>query len=408
MAARGWYSGDTHVHRALDELPNVLLAEDLNVALPLSYWVRDSGVAPTSADPSTRGQPLNPELITVDPTHVIYPINTEYEIFRVGKRDHTLGAVFVLNHKSSLPLPAPPVRPIAEIAREQGALLDLDKHSWPWSLMLVPVMDVDLFELSNNHVWQTEFGFPAWTRETAADWMGLRMTEDGFTEQSWIEFGFKTYYALLNCGFRLRVTAGTASGVHPVQLGFGRVYVYLPDGFKYADWMAGLNSGHSFVSTGPMLEVKFNGKDPGHIFKHGPSDYVVHIKGSATSWRPLKAIEIVVNGDVLHQLPIQNTARQAGGVSNAIETTVSVAQSSWIAVRCFENHPGGRVRFAHTNPVHIDVTGRPLRPKRREVDYLVGRMEEELQRNESVLSTEALYEYRQALRSYQGLRENAQ
>ena len=33
MSDRHWYSGDTHVHRSLAELPNVMLAEDLNVAL---------------------------------------------------------------------------------------------------------------------------------------------------------------------------------------------------------------------------------------------------------------------------------------------------------------------------------------------------------------------------------------
>src|SRR5262249_49155930 len=38
MAERGWYSGETHVHRNPDVLPNVMLAEDLNVALPLTSW----------------------------------------------------------------------------------------------------------------------------------------------------------------------------------------------------------------------------------------------------------------------------------------------------------------------------------------------------------------------------------
>ena len=39
MAARGWYSGDTHVHRSLADLPNIVAAEDLNVTFPLVYWV---------------------------------------------------------------------------------------------------------------------------------------------------------------------------------------------------------------------------------------------------------------------------------------------------------------------------------------------------------------------------------
>ena len=37
MEALGWFSGDTHVHRHLEELPNVMLAEDLNVTFPLLY-----------------------------------------------------------------------------------------------------------------------------------------------------------------------------------------------------------------------------------------------------------------------------------------------------------------------------------------------------------------------------------
>src|SRR5688500_7314536 len=91
MAEHGWYSGDTHVHRTLDELPNLLLAEDLNVALPLTSWVTDAFTAPAKSGRSAdRDRPA--EVIRIDDTHVIYPRNTEYEIFRVGPKNHTLGA----------------------------------------------------------------------------------------------------------------------------------------------------------------------------------------------------------------------------------------------------------------------------------------------------------------------------
>ena len=87
------------------------------------------------------------------------------------------------------------------------------------------------------------------------DGWNIETDADGFTEWGWIDFGFKSYYALLNCGFKLRPTAGTASGVHPVPLGYGRVYVECPDGFSYDTWMKNLNAGRSFVTTGPMLFV---------------------------------------------------------------------------------------------------------------------------------------------------------
>jgi hypothetical protein len=143
MAKRGWFSGDTHVHRPLDELPNVMLAEDLNVAFPLTYWVTKAFTPPVQGDKNLDAGAVS-ELIRVDSTHVIWPCNTEWEIFTVDGRRHHLGAVFALGHKSAFQTGAPPIGRIAEEARRDGALLDLDKHDWHWSMAIVPLMGVDL------------------------------------------------------------------------------------------------------------------------------------------------------------------------------------------------------------------------------------------------------------------------
>ena len=406
MSQRGWYSGDTHVHRDIKDLPNVILAEDLNVALPLTYWVTVSELPPVDANGD--GKLAANGLIEVDATHVIYPLNTEYEISSVGPRSHTLGAVFVLNHKSPIPIGAPPVGPVAKFARQQGALFDLDKHSWPWSLMLVPTMGVDLFELSNNHVWQTQFGFKDWTLNTQPSFMSIDQDEEGFTEWGWIDYGFQMYYSLVNCGFRMRVTAGTASGVHPVQLGFGRVYVHLPDGFSYESWLDGLNAGRSFVTTGPMLDVTFNGHPPGYTFTSDASeDCQIHIQGAAESKRPLERIEIVVNGAVARILTPTNKLNASGCYSTEIDEIVQDSESFWAAVRCFEKHPENRVRFAHTNPAYLDVTDRPLRPRKAQIAYFIQRMEEEIENNRNVLSPAALQEYQSALSIYQEVAKKA-
>ncbi len=422
MAARGWYSGDTHVHRSLEELPNVVLAEDLNVALPLTYWVTTSDTLPAKTVPGQRkpGQPDAParddvkaELIRVDPTHVIWPVNTEYEIFTTAQRQHTLGAVFVLNHKQPLTLGVPPVGPVAAQARREGAILDLDKHSWPWSLMIVPVMKVDLFELSNNHVWRTEFAFRDWTRDTVPQHMKIELdARGGFTEWGWIEFGFKTYYALLDCGFRLRPTAGTASGVHPVPLGFGRVYVELPEAkhgepLDYAAWMKGLDAGRSFVTTGPMLLAKFNGQPPGTVFaaKEGERP-TCRVTGSVESKQLPDRIEIIVNGQIARVARPTPERTATGAYSSKFDESLPLEGTSWVALRCFEKH-GDRIRFAHTAPVHFDVPGKPLRPRRADVEYFIGRMEEELARNKDVLTAASLKEYQQALDAYRAIAEKA-
>ncbi len=351
-------------------------------------------------------------MIEVDPTHVIYPVNTEYEIFSVGDKRHTLGAVFVLNHREPLAMGAPPVAPIARAAREQHALLDLDKHSWPWSLMLVPVMNVDLFELANNHVWQTEFGFKQWTLDTTSSFMNIDRDADGFTERGWIDYGFQTYYALLNCGFRMRVSAGTASGVHPVQLGFGRVYVHLPDGFSYDSWIAGLDAGRSFVTTGPMLDLRFNGQDAGHRFALAADETArLRVTGTAHSKRPLERIELIVNGHLVRTIEPSNIADVAGehhgDYVTKLDELIEQPQSFWLAVRCFERHPEGRVRFAHTNPVFVDVEGKPIRPRKAEVQYFIERMQEEIARNADVLAPAEVDEYRRALDVYRELAKTA-
>ena len=404
MAGRGWFSGDTHVHRTVEELPNLMLAEDLNVAFPLTQWVTVSNTPPGQG--KAQQTPPAARLIEVDPTHVIWPLNTEYEIFSVGSKRHTLGAVFVLDQKQPLKDGIPPVRPIAREARRQKALLDLDKHSWPWSLMIVPVMDVDLFELSNNHIWRTEFQFHEWTIDTLPKYTPIETNDRGFTERGWIDFGMATYYGLLNCGFKMRPTAGTASGVHPVPLGFGRVYVHIDGEFTYEKWVRGLDRGESFVTTGPMLEVKFNGQQAGTVFK--TSDPMsVEVTGTVRSSRPLGSVEIIVNGRVQKSIQAQSAKREDEGFEFAFQEQIAVNSSSWIAVRCWEPSSPGRNRFAHTAPVHIQRQGHPLRPRKGEVQYFIKRIETEIDRNRDLLSSEELAEYREALNLYLKLLETA-
>jgi hypothetical protein len=406
MAGRGWYSGETHVHRSLEELPNVMLAEDLNVAFPLLYWVTEAFAPPrTGGRSTTRDVAARP--IAVDATHVIYPRNTEYEIFTVGKKPHTLGAVFVLNHRTVFEEGVPPVGPVARRAKKEGALLELDKHNWPWSMMLVPVMGVDLYELSNNHVWRTEFGFPDFG-EPAAGWMTVERGPGGFTEAGWIDYGFRNYYTLLNCGFRLRPTAGTASGVHPVPLGFGRVYVYLGKEFGYDAWVKGLNEGRSFVTTGPMLPAKLDGKHPGAVLRPtGGGPHRFRLTGQALSAVPLSRIEVIVNGEVTERIEPANRKRKAGGYESVLDAPLKVDGSSWLAVRCYEARPDNRVRFAHTAPWHVEVDGKPLRPRKAEVEYLVRRVEEQMKRSAAVLPEAALAEYHRGLRAYSDLLKTA-
>src|SRR4030095_12276738 len=163
-----------------------MLAEDVNVAHPMVYWTTSDDVAPGESTRNFKGEfPAAP--IAVDATHVYYPRNTEYEIFTTRKTQHTLGAVLILGHKSAFDVPVLPVSRVAERARAEGALLDLEKHNWPWSMPIVPLMNVDLYELSNNHFWRVEYSVKDWA-DAAPAWMGLSGTGSG-SERDWALYG---------------------------------------------------------------------------------------------------------------------------------------------------------------------------------------------------------------------------
>jgi len=264
---RGWYSGDTHIHRTIDELRNIILAEDINVVFPLTNWVTISDTAPAAGNKNLEiGLP--DELIHVDDQHVIWPRSTEYEIFMVAGERHTLGALFVLGHKGALQQTVPPWKPVIDAARaaDPHVLFDMDKLAWPFAMVLPTLSPDATYELANNHMWRTDFFFREWYTPTPSFIQPpFGGTEGG--ESEWIDFTLGMYYTLLNCGFRMPPSAGTANGVHPVPAGFGRVYVHLPDGFDYQDWRIGLQQGRSFVTTGPMLFATADDRQPGHTFK---------------------------------------------------------------------------------------------------------------------------------------------
>ncbi|WP_182868206.1 hypothetical protein [Stieleria mannarensis] len=399
--ARGWYSGDTHLHRTIQELKNVVVAEDLNVALPLTNWVTIADRAPGAGDKNLTDIPEG--LVKVDATHVIWPRNTEYEIFTVGGQRHTLGALFVLGHRNALELGVPPWRPVVQSVRstDPDALFDMDKLDWPFAMVLPTIAPDALYELSNNHVWRTEFAFRTWNTPAPAYMQPPYGASQGGHRQ-WIDYTLGMYYTLLNCGFRMPPSAGTANGVHPVPAGFGRVYIHQKDGFEFRDWMRGLREGRSFVTTGPMLYATADEQDPGHVFRQSATE-AIPLAVDVLSETRLSYGELLINGRPEVLLRPQNQRTAEGAFRSAFSLDVLPERSGWFAVRFWQPRDDGQSRFVHSAPWYVEIGGEPVRPLAREKRYLVSRLENEMRRSRGIVPEAAMQEYERALAYYQSL-----
>lgn len=405
MPSLGWYSGDVHSHRLWTEMKNLCLAEDVHLSFPLSNWVTSAEAGLVSGNKIRDGYRGSPQTLIVDKNHLIHFQNAEFEIFSVKGKNHTLGAILGIGMNALDDDHAPPLAPFVEKVRAQGGLTDLEKHSWPWSLAIAATHKVDLFELANNHVWQTRFGFPSWTIEESAPYMGLERTTQGLSEWGWIDFGFQTYYALLNCGLRIMPSAGTGSGVHPVAHGFSRVYAKIDGPLELKKWLEALKAGKSFVTTGPLLRAEIDGKTSGETFQ-GPFAKPLHLRAIVHSSAPIERIEVLFNGVLIHQERPMGCPRDEGGNDTVFSRMLTTEQSGWYVVRVFEKHPDGRVRFAHTAPWFVNVPGKPLRPRKEELDHILKTIDREIARNTNVLDAKSLAEILAARKYYARLGDN--
>jgi hypothetical protein len=340
MNARGWYSGDLHNHRDWQEMSALLLAEDLNLAPTLTNWVFVYHTMPTTQPPATAAQAVR----RVDATHAYSIFDTEIE--GLGPAS---GSVDLLALRSPLGLSNDRLGPLntvyTELAHRQGAYVDAEKITWRDSAALIALDQVDFAGLVYNsftpHGVEVGWGVNPIEKPEYATPMGAPL------------WAMDLYYKFLNCGFKLPVSAGTASGVKPVPLGYDRVYVKLSEGFSYEAWFRALKAGRSFATNGPMLFLTVNGHAPGNSIvlpattEKSPGHLKVHAE--VISIGDLERLEIIWKGRVVKTV-------EASDKTQTLSTDLEVdAQSSgWFAARAFEKSTE-TVRFAHTSPVYVRV-----------------------------------------------------
>ena len=332
MAAEGWWSGELHVHRPVQDIELLMQAEDLHVAPVITWWNNQNLWA--------KQKPPADLLVRFDQDRFYHLMGGEDE--REG------GALLYYNLPEPLRIAGAsreypsPMKFLSEARRHQGVWLDIEKPFW-WD---VPIWlaggQIDSIGLANNHqcrdqMYETE----AWGKPRDVQRLPPPRG-NGYWSQ-------EIYYHILNCGLRVPPSAGSASGVLPNPVGYNRVYVYLGSDFSYEQWWEGLRAGRSFVSNGPLLRCKANGEWPGHVFTASEGqELTIQLQAAVATRDAIASLEIIKNGQIARAVPFEEW-RKSGSLG-----ALHFKESGWFLVRAITDNPK-TFRFASTAPYYVEI-----------------------------------------------------
>jgi hypothetical protein len=174
----------------------------------------------------------------------------------------------------------------------------------------------------------------------------------------------EVWYRLLNTGFRLPAGAGTDAMANFASLhgpvGMNRVFVHSGPRLDYRGWLAALKAGRSFVSNGPLLVFTLNGHEAGDEIALPAGVHRLTARVSLRSMVPIEKLEIVANGVAVAQIPLSPDGAHADAV-----IPLPVTRSGWFTLRAWSSKSNAAVLdiypFATTSPVYVTLAGRPVR-----------------------------------------------
>lgn len=348
LPAKGWYSGDAHIHVTRDEVADrniwgFVAAEDVHVGNLLemgniqnvyfkqpAVWGKASrferdGHFIVSGQEAPRTRQFG---------HTIH--------FNLDKPVHLKTEDYFLYHK------------VFEDVAKQGGISGFAHMGWNGAgeggaadgkmnrgmVLLAPFGLVDFIEVLQ----------------------GGRLTHDG-------------WYRLLNLGYRVTPAAGTDWPYSDFP-GVVRNFVKVNGPLNLDAWYASFNEGHTFVTNGPLLTLNVNGKGMGDELrvKRGTKLKISADAVLNPDVDTLDRLELVVLGDV------QETKSADGKEKVALQTELTLDRSAWIAVRAYggRQHPRNTT-IAHSAPVYVVVDDEPTW-KRDAVPTIVAELRDRLQR----------------------------
>jgi hypothetical protein len=170
-------------------------------------------------------------------------------------------------------------------------------------------------------------------------------------------YGIADWYRFLNLGYHLPVVGGSDKMAAASLLGGVRTYAHLGDQpFTYENWMAAVKAGNTFVTVGPLAELKVEGLSPGKSLKLPATGGTVNVSWKVESVSlPIERVEVVVGGLTAEQVTVDRLLSASGS------SEVRISESTWIALRVRGSYQGKHGEIAaHTSAVIVLVEGKPL------------------------------------------------
>jgi hypothetical protein len=333
---RGWVTADTHVHFLSPPTAQLEGAgEGVNVVnLLASQWgelmtnVGDFDGKTTFGSKEAGG-------------------DGEY-LVRVGteNRQHILGHISLLGYKGEIIAPmtvggadesaiGDPVEILltewARQCRAQGGLVVLPHFPNPRAEHAASIVsgDIDALEMTS--------------------WGNLYGGIDPYSLSDW--------YRYLNCGYFVPAVGGTDKMASSTAVGAVRTYAKLPRGreFTYDAWMDAVRAGETFVTYGPLLEFRVEGKPAGAWIDMKKNGGTVDVEWRAASVTiPMSRVDIVVNGEIVESVAVD--AWDASG-----HCRLKLGKSSWVALLVRGHYPDKPELIAtHSSPVMLRVADSPF------------------------------------------------
>lgn len=326
LEAKGWFPGDTHVH--FPDPAGVRYEMECEGLRVCSLLLLKSGYK--------NGRPGEGYFSNVEHfTGKLSPVSDSTHFVKTGEEfRHGLLAHLIFQNLKSIVWPVstgglresgaggfdwPLMLNACDDAHEQRALVSW--AHWPYPSLEAP-MDIALGRIDSLDLLTT--GSPFQHHPVLVDI--YKMRGPSVYSRAPIEI----YYHYLNCGFHLSASAGSDKMALNPPLGAARTYVKTEGPLSYDSWIEGIRSGHTFVSTYPLLEFSVNGKEAGDTVRLDAGKARVQVSAHAQSVEPYEVLEIVYNGQVVRR------AKPVGAISEArIDDTIEVEPGGWIAARAF-------------------------------------------------------------------------